>query len=369
MRTIYKIYQDAKLKNRDLVVADEISLYFKNNIRSITDGIISDIPKISAANRDKMLSHYNLSDADWLEVKKSKEFKLMKKVASPLKLGLIISYMETGNNIFLVYLFILNYSSIYVKYMRNGSHNAMVMKYTIDTADNRTDFKKYGSSLITVVNKKIKPFINNYRRLLTKKNPTDIELRLILQASVTRMNDMFKKLYGKYKANMHNEDVKIMMEYSKTEDGKHILSMSNLFSKLKDDSIESLFAISDVTLRRIGLSGTSADVIKYKALIHRAFPDLFKPLSSVTSMAIDKWMTSNANKLTLDNFRTTFVKSLMHGRGINNIYEVLERTSEEIIEKHGNEDTSYNKLHLRNYLYSYTIMNIYSSSVKLFHSK
>lgn len=369
MRTIYKIYQDAKLKNRDLVVADEISLYFKNNIRSITDGIISDIPKISATNRDKMLSHYNLSDSDWAEIKKSKEFKLMKKVASPLKLGLIISYMETGNNIFLVYLFILNYSSIYIKYMRNGSHNAMVMKYTIDTADNRTDFKKYGSSLITVVNKKIKPFISNYKKLLTKSNPTDMDLRLILQASVTRINDMFKKLYGKYKANMHNEDVKIMMEYSKTDDGKHVLSMSNLFSKLKDDSIENLFAISDVTLKRIGLTNTNVEGMKYKALMHRSFSDLFKPLSNVTSMAIDKWMKSNANKLTLENFRTTFVKSLMHGRGINNIYEILEQTSEEIIANHGNEETSYNKLHLRNYLYSYVIMNIYGSSAKLFHSK
>lgn len=366
--SIYDIYEMKKTPDRDERVIEKISLYFKNNISSITDGIIRDIPKISAESRDLIAREYNISDADWSLVKKCPEFKNMAKLSSPLNLGLIISFLDTKNKIFLTYLFILMYSSVYMKYMTKGSHNAMVMKYTIDTADNRTDFKRYECSLIAVVNKKVEAYVDNYKAGINNKNkPTDKFIRELLQASKTRINEMFKKLYGKYKNNLNDPNVKLMMEYSETEDGKHVLSMQNIFEKLKEMSSESLFSISDITLSRIGLVYSDPDASKYRNLLVKGFNSNFQNLSSANSMIIDKWVVQNSNRLTMENFKTTFIRTMKSGRNISHIYDKIDEVVEEMIKADAGSGNTYNKIVLRNYIYDYLVINIYSISAKIFN--
>ncbi|MGL5718550.1 MAG: hypothetical protein ACRCX2_36435 [Paraclostridium sp.] len=366
---IFNIYRSKKSTDRDERVVEKISIYFKNNISAITDGIINDVPKISAEQRDIIAREYNISDSDWAMIKKVPEFKNMKQLASPLNLGLLISYIETKNKVFLTYLFILHYSSIYMKYMTKGSHNAMVMKYTIDTADNRTDFKRYECSLIAVVNKKIESFIDNYKTILSSKaEPTDTQLRELLQASKTRLNEMFKTLYGKYKANMNSDNVKVMMEYSETSEGKHVLSMQNVFEKLKEVSSESLFSPSEVVLNRIGLSTSNMSEFKYRLVIIRNFNKSYSILSGANSLIIDKWVSQNINRMTMDNFKTTFIKTMMNGRNIKHIYEAIDGAVDLMIAEEGATSETYNKIVLRNYIYKYLVLNIYQSSMKIFHN-
>lgn len=365
--TIFDIYSSRKSPDRDERVIEKISIYFKNNISAITDGIIRDIPKISAEARDIIAREYNITDLEWSMIKKTAEFKNMKQLASPLNLGLIISYLETKNKIFLTYLFILMYSSVYMKYMTKGSHNALVMKYTIDTADNRTDFKRYECSLIAVVNKKVEAFVSNYSSGINNKNkPTDKFIRELLQASKTRINEMFKKLYGKYKSNMSNPNVKLMMEYSETPDGKHVLSMQNIFEKLKENSSESLFSVSDLTLSRIGLVHSNPEAIKYRSIMVKNFNTNFGLLSNANSMIVDKWVIQNNGKLTMDNFKKSFIKTMMTGRNISHIYDKIDEVVDRMIENDNGSGVTYNKITLRNYIYSYLVINTYQASSKLF---
>lgn len=365
--SIYEIYENRKSPDRDARVIEKISLYFKNNIGDITDGIIYRVPKISAEQRDLISREYGLSDIDWALVQKCPEFKNMRQLASPLNLGLLISYMDTKNKIFLTYLFILMYSSVYMKYMKKGSHNALVMKYTIDTADNRTDFKRYECSLIAVVNKKVEAFLENYKAGLNNKNkPTDKFLRELLQASKTRINEMFKKLYGKYKSNMSNPNVKIMMEYSKTPDGKHVLSMANIFEKLKEVSSEALFSPSDSTLTSIGLGSKNFEMFKYRAILIKHFNQTFGILSAANSMIIDKWVIANNSRLTMDNFKTTFISSMLNGRNISHIYAKIDEAVEYMVSKEIDTGTTYNKIQLRTYIYRYLVLNIYASASRVF---
>lgn len=365
--SIYDIYSARKTPDRDERVIEKISVFFKMNISAITDGIIRDVPKISAESRDLIAREYGITDVEWAMIKKSPEFKKMSKLASPLNIGLVISYIDTKNKIFLTYLFILMYSSVYMKYMTKGSHNSMVMKYTIDTADNRTDFKKYECSLIAVVNKKVDAFISNYKSGFNNKHkPTDKFIREMVQASKTRINEMFKKLYGKYKANLNNPNVKLMMEYSETADGKHVLSMQNIFEKLKEMSSEALFSVSDVTLSRIGLVHSDINAIKYRSIIVKNFGNNFGLLSAANSLIIDKWVIQNSTKLTMDNFKQTFIKTMMAGRNISHIYAKIDEVVDNMIEADNGSGNTYNKITLRNYIYSYLVINIYQSASKLF---
>lgn len=365
---ICTLFSEKSRPGRDESIKEKINIFFKKNITSITDGIIKDVPKISAKERDLLKMEYNIDSYDWQQVKQVKNFNNVKAQATPLTIGLVHSYHKTHDRIFLVYLFILHYSSVYIKYCRKGSHNALVMKYTIDMADDRTDFKKYGCSLIKVINKKIDTFERNYSTILNKKTAlTNDEIFLMLITSKTRINEMFKNLYGKYKANMHDSDIKIMMQYTETPDGKHVLSMQNLMESLKKKSVEALFSSSNVTLNRVGLTINSNDK-KYRLLIISKFTVAFKDLSTASNLIIDKWVSQNLNRLTLDNFRNTFIRTMLNGRNIKHIYEEIDKGIAKMLTGMS-ENVTYNKLVLRNYLYRYLVMNIYEQSVRIFNAK
>ena len=384
---IYDIYTKHKIKDRDELVKKEISFWMKSNISAITDGIINHIPKISRASAELISRHYNIDKATWKEISNIHEVKkYIPQLGSILNIGLIISYLDTGNTIYLTYLFILHYSSIYPKYMTNGSHNPHIMKYTIQTADDRTDFKKEQMSLISVVSKKLIVFTRCYMPDITpgkqanKKYMTDRFIRLTLQASKTRINDMFKKLYRKYKANMSDPDIKVMLEITKTADGKHIMSMSSVFDKLREKASEGLLYVSLPLLANIGLTSKSTgDDRKHFQILYSYFygKDMYQLMSKANSMVLDKWITTHSTDQSIDNFRKTFIRTLMNGRKISHIYAVLDSVVDDITmrilddadnrEKLGELDlTVFNKVVMRNYLYRYLVINLYKCSIEMF---
>lgn len=371
MATIYEIYKRKKSASRDDQVLDRINHWISNNMLAVSDGLLKVVPVISGSTMDHISQPYNLNTDDIKEIQKSKEWKNMSKLAAPqrtssnltnpIKLGLLVSYCDTGNMAYLNFLSILTYSSLMVKYFPNG-FDKNIMKYTIDNADARTDFKKYDGSLMIVVKKKNETFINLFKHVL-KPGINDKNLREALQSISTRMNEAIKSISSKYYQNFHDPDIKIMMEYSKTADGKNVISSVGVMEAIRQAAVDNLNTPSDKILTMIRLSNRDVSNLKYRVLFIREIPANFGLMSKVTSDMLDDWMKRNPNKVTIKLFRTDFIKTMSKARNITHIINALEEITDKMLMTVPESDLRlYNRLDMRKYLYNYIMLNIYNSS-------
>lgn len=371
MATIYEIYKRKKSASRDDQVLDRINHWISNNMLAVSDGLLKVVPVISGSTMDHISQPYNLNTDDIKEIQKSKEWKNMSKLAAPqrtssnltnpIKLGLLVSYCDTGNMAYLNFLSILTYSSLMVKYFPNG-FDKNIMKYTIDNADARTDFKKYDGSLMIVVKKKNETFINLFKHVL-KPGINDKNLREALQSISTRMNEAIKSISSKYYQNFHDPDIKIMMEYSKTADGKNVISSVGVMEAIRQAAVDNLNTPSDKILTMIRLSNRDVANLKYRVLFIREIPANFGLMSKVTSDMLNDWMKRNPNKVTIKLFRTDFIKTMSKARNITHIINALEEITDKMLMTVPESDLRlYNRLDMRKYLYNYIMLNIYNSS-------
>lgn len=358
---IYDIYKSKASPDTNVRVADRINHYIQKDIAAISDGIISAVPKIAAQTRDFIAAPYNITNAEWSQISKSKEWYNMKKTASILKVGLIISYSQTKNPLYLNFMMILIYSSLMQKYFPNG-YDKQIMKYTLDvTADNRTDFKN--GSLITVVNKKVDTFRQIFDRKLTGQL-SDKTIREALQSLTTRMNETVKALSSKYYKNFKDPDVKVMMEYSKTDDGKNQLNPLSVMEVIREKAVNNLQTPSDLVLKMMHMGPNDIKNLKYRRLFIEFVPECFGLLSMATNELLNEWIKRNTGNLTLSNFRTTFVKTMTKARNISHIMKYLDEMATRMIAKFPTrkERREYPFIELRDYCYHYIILNIYIAS-------
>lgn len=361
MATIYEIYNRNKTKDRDALVLDRINHYMRNNIQSISDGLLKSVPTISGETIDYIASSYNLTSKDWDEIKKSKEWSKMKLLSSPLKFGLLISYCDTHNTAFISFLSVLIYSSLMVKYFPKG-FDKNIMKYTIDNADARTDFKKYEGSLMIVVNKKVETFLKLFQNKL-KPGIKDKDLRDALQSISTRLNEAVKSISTKYYKNFRDPDIKIMLEYSKTDDGKNILSALGVMEAIRQAAVDNLATPSDKILTMIHLGPRDMNNFKYRALFIRQIPECFGLLSNATSEMLDDWMRRHPNKVTVTLFRQDFIKTMSVARNVAHITAILENVNDKMLLSLPEEKIpEYDRLTMRRFMYNYLMLNIYASS-------
>lgn len=361
MSSIYDIYKSAAPKDRDKQILDRINYYMSKNIQSISDGLLKSVPVISGEMIDYLAAPYNISTDDWKQIQKSKQWYNMKQLASPLKLGLLISYCDTQNAAYLNFMCILIYSSMMFKYFPKG-FDKNIMKYTIDNADARTDFKKYEGSLMIVVQKKVESFVKLLGKNL-KPGIDDKKLREALQSIVTRMNEAIKGISSKYYKNFNDPDIKIMMEYSTTSDGKNILSSLGVMEAIRQAAVDNLATPSDKILTMIHLSNRDMDNFKYRALFIREIPECFGLLSKCTSEMLDDWMRRHPNKVTVTLFRTDFVKTMSKARNVSHITEILEAVNDKMLLSVPEERIpDYDRLTMRRFMYNYIMLNIYASS-------
>lgn len=364
-KVIYTTYSQVKTPDRDERVLDRINLYLSTNIQSLSDGIMRHTTTIAGDTRLHIEAPYNMSQGSdaWKTITKCREFNQMKKLASPLKLGLIVSYVDTRNVMFLNFFMILIYSSLMSKYFKNG-YDRNIMKYTIDTADARTDFKKYEGSILMVVSKKVETFLNLYKSQFSKLGtPTDKQIREWCQSLTTRMNESVRGIAQKYYKNFNDPDVKIMIEYSQTDDGKQTVSASGVMEAVRQTSVNNLQAASDKILNMVGLPANNIGNLKYRRLLIEEIPNNFDLMSGLTSNILDEWMKRNKDKVSLPLFRQTFLKSMSAARGLNSINKDLDTLVFRMLETIPDENRkSYNKAGLRKYLYLYLLGNIYMSS-------
>lgn len=361
---IYNIYKERTTKETHDNISDLIGLYIKKNMSVLTDGLINNYPILGESTRNKFAAFYNISPNDWKEITKSSEYKLMARLADPLKLGLLFSYFETRNPIFINFLGILCYSLYMFKYFPR-KFNKLIMQYTIDEFDARLDYNKLGRNLLIVIGKKTESFIQNWEKRITK-NPSDKLFREMLKDFTPRYNNMINSIATAYHKNFNDPDVRIQIAYAKSADGKNNVAGAGLFEAIREIAMNNLQSPSSRILDMIGLGNNNPKNMKYRTLLISRLGDQYINTSRVCSNILDEWMKRNSDKLTMKNFRLGFVKSMSIARHITYIFDALDNIIYNMMsDKPREEARLYNKVQLRKWLYQYLLLVLYLSSGQL----
>lgn len=361
---IYNIYKERTTKETHDNISDLIGLYIKKNMSVLTDGLINNYPILGESTRNKFAAFYNISPNDWKEITKSSEYKLMARLADPLKLGLLFSYFETRNPIFINFLGILCYSLYMFKYFPR-KFNKLIMQYTIDEFDARLDYNKLGRNLLIVIGKKTESFIQNWEKRITK-NPSDKLFREMLKDFTPRYNNMINSIATAYHKNFNDPDVRIQIAYAKSADGKNNVAGAGLFEAIREIAMNNLQSPSSRILDMIGLGNNNPKNMKYRTLLISRLGDQYINTSRVCSNILDEWMKRNSDKLTMKNFRLGFVRSMSIARHITYIFDALDNIIYNMMaDKPREEARLYNKVQLRKWLYQYLLLVLYLSSGQL----
>lgn len=361
---IYNIYKERTTKETHDNISDLIGLYIKKNMSVLTDGLINNYPILGESTRNKFAAFYNISPNDWKEISKSSEYKLMARLADPLKLGLLFSYFETRNPIFINFLGILCYSLYMFKYFPR-KFNKLIMQYTIDEFDSRLDYNKLGRNLLIVIGKKTESFIQNWEKRITK-NPSDKLFREMLKDFTPRYNNMINSIATAYHKNFNDPDVRIQIAYAKSADGKNNVAGAGLFEAIREIAMNNLQSPSSRILDMIGLGNNNPKNMKYRTLFISKLGDQYINTSRVCSNILDEWMKRNSDKLTMKNFRLGFVRSMSIARHITYIFDALDNIIYNMMaDKPREEARLYNKVQLRKWLYQYLLLVLYLSSGQL----
>ena len=361
---IYEIYKSRTTPDTHNNVSDLIGLYIKKNMTVLTDGLINNYPILGETTRNRFASYYNITPEDWKIISKSPEYKLMARLADPLKLGLLYSYYETRNPIFINFLGILCYSLYMFKYFPR-KFNKLIMQYTIDEFDARLDYNKLGRNLLIVIGKKTESFIQNWEKRITK-TPSDKLFREMLKDFTPRYNNMINSIATAYHKNFNDPDVRIQIAYAKSADGKNNVAGAGLFEAIREIAMNSLQTPSSRILDMIGLGNNNPKNIKYRTLMIAKLGDQYINTSRLCSNILDEWMKRNSEHLTMKNFRLRFVRAMSIARHITYIFDGIDNVIYNMLADKPREETRiFNKVQMRKWIYQYLILTLYLSSGKL----
>ena len=361
---IYEIYKSRTTPDTHNNVSDLIGLYIKKNMSVLTDGLINNYPILGETTRNRFASYYNITPEDWKIISKSPEYRLMARLADPLKLGLLYSYYETRNPIFINFLGILCYSLYMFKYFPR-KFNKLIMQYTIDEFDARLDYNKLGRNLLIVIGKKTESFLQNWEKRITK-TPSDKLFREMLKDFTPRYNNMINSIATAYHKNFNDPDVRIQIAYAKSADGKNNVAGAGLFEAIREIAMNSLQTPSSRILDMIGLGNNNPKNIKYRTLIIAKLGDQYINTSRLCSNILDEWMKRNSEHLTMKNFRLGFVRAMSIARHITYIFDGIDNVIYNMLADKPREETRiFNKVQMRKWIYQYLILTLYLSSGKL----
>nr|DAG05847.1 MAG TPA: hypothetical protein [Myoviridae sp. ctkfK18] len=361
---IYEIYKSRTTPDTHNNVSDLIGLYIKKNMSVLTDGLINNYPILGETTRNRFASYYNITPEDWKIISKSPEYRLMARLADPLKLGLLYSYYETRNPIFINFLGILCYSLYMFKYFPR-KFNKLIMQYTIDEFDARLDYNKLGRNLLIVIGKKTESFIQNWEKRITK-TPSDKLFREMLKDFTPRYNNMINSIATAYHKNFNDPDVRIQIAYAKSADGKNNVAGAGLFEAIREIAMNSLQTPSSRILDMIGLGNNNPKNIKYRTLMIAKLGDQYINTSRLCSNILDEWMKRNSEHLTMKNFRLGFVRAMSIARHITYIFDGIDNVIYNMLADKPREETRiFNKVQMRKWIYQYLILTLYLSSGKL----
>lgn len=239
---IYEVFSKCKLPDRDTKVETLMNHWMEKNARSLSNGIISDVPMFTKDVRNTLEECYNIKPEDIKEMNKSIDYERLKfRVNKNLKIGLVISWIDTREDLFLAFLSILVFSEIHRKYFPTFvGTTPKILERVIDDSDNRTDFKKYQKSLLMVVNKRIE---NGIRQWMTNKfksgKPTDHDVIEAITSIDARYNGMMRILAQNTYAYIEKGVIVQTVQSTDTNDN-HVLSSSSELATVSEAVREDL---------------------------------------------------------------------------------------------------------------------------------
>ena len=118
VKTIIEFINTYKTADRDKKVVEAINNYYRNNADALNDGIIEKYISFGNINRERILSLYNIPEADYKRFQKenlvlSSEHKVVNDL---IKLCLMTSYHDTKDRIFLDMLSVIIIGSRFNQY-------------------------------------------------------------------------------------------------------------------------------------------------------------------------------------------------------------------------------------------------------------
>lgn len=238
---IYDVYSRCKTDDRDVKLKTLIGYWIERNARSMSNGIVSDIPMFTKETRNKLEDCYNIKPEDVKELNTCIDYKrLQYRVNKNLKIGLVVSWIDSRDDIYLTFLSILVFSEIHRKYFPTfvGS-TPKILEMVIDESDNRTDFKREQKSLLAVVHKRIDNGIRQWMEAKFKKNFNDHDVIEAITSIDARYNGMMKILAIKTYEKIGN-GVMVQTVQSTDANDNHVLSSSSELASVSEAVQEDL---------------------------------------------------------------------------------------------------------------------------------
>lgn len=228
VKTIIEFINTYKTADRDKKVVEAINNYYRNNADALNDGIIEKYISFGNINRERILSLYNIPEADYKRFQKenlvlSSEHKVVNDL---IKLCLMTSYHDTKDRIFLDMLSVIIIGSRFNQYFRLGISNPAKMKFILEKKlSNKFLIKKYGSLFLTTQAMVTTLITSDTMRGKIENLNDDENLRKIINSISTRLNNMMKEIANVYYSMGDSNETIYTQDENSSAEGK--LSLTN----------------------------------------------------------------------------------------------------------------------------------------------
>ena len=357
-KTVYELFSECLTPTRDLDLKEDILNFIERNKRAMMDGYVTDVITIGTDTRNSFERHYNVTSR-WKEVANNPEIKISSEASKPLRMGLIDSYIRTGDRVYILFLFILLFSARLRVYFRTGIIPER-MKYTLEyKVNNNSDFKKY-KSLINIMNKKVDVYINTYHKQIMKK--TDREYRLAVVNAYNRVNDLVKNLAGQYP--YKDVDFVVLQQSSLDANGKSVVSQSSVMEEINSKAKNSLQSISVANLNGIGLPLTPQNE-PYINFIKWGISARYDDMCFLVDEIMDEWRKRYPSA-GLETMIKTF-GGMRSARGMKKYHDRIEKMFK--MYKQLNKSTSINSFNAKKYMCDYIVVHVHRTALEVYTNK
>lgn len=224
--TIVEFINKYNYKDRDDRVIDAINTFFSYNGDALNDGIVEKFIIFGETNRQRILSLYNIPEADYKAFQKTNKVLSSKHITvnDLLKTSLMTSYHDTNKRIFIDMIAVAEYGSKFHKYFKHGVSNSAKMKFVIEKKlSNKFLIKKTGSMFLTLQAMMTTIMSDTLKTKLERLNDSDMEY--IVNSISTRINHMLCEIARVYYATEDNFNAIYLQSEHNTDEGR--LSLTN----------------------------------------------------------------------------------------------------------------------------------------------
>ena len=256
---IYDVFKSKKSQTRDRDVLTLINYWCQKNAKSMSNGVIQDVPMFAVDIRKKLEDCYKIESSDVKRLNECIDYKRLQfRVNKNLKIGLVISWIDTRDDMYLVFLSLLVFSEIHRKYFPSFTGaTPKILESVIDNSDDRTDFKKYNKVLLSVIYKRIDNGIRQWMENKFKGNFNDHDVIEAITSIDARYNGMMRILAVKTYARIE-KGVQVQNTQTVDANEKHVLSSSSDLAVVREAMQDDLNWLSTKIMKFVKIEGKEA---------------------------------------------------------------------------------------------------------------